>query len=71
MKNVLLKSFTLYIQFSGHAQARHTIQLPFYPKAWRKHPAYDGAFQNAIACAALHAGLSTDVKPSCYSLIAA
>ena len=71
MKNILFKDFTLYIQFHGHEQVKKDIQLPFYPKAWRKHPAYDQAFQNAISNVAMSLGLPPTAKHSCYSLISA
>ncbi len=71
MKNVQFKAFTLYIQFHGHAQVKKDILLPFYAKAWRKHPAYDQKFQNEISNTALSLGLSPVTKPSSYSLIAA
>jgi hypothetical protein len=71
MKNVLFKDFTLRIQFFGHEPIKKDIQLPFYPKAWRKHPAYDQAFRNAICNVALSLGLAPTAKPCCYSLLSA
>jgi hypothetical protein len=71
MKNIQFKNFSLYIQFGGHAPVKHLIKLPFYLKAWRKHPAYDQAFQNAICNVALSLGLAPTAKPCCYSLLSA
>lgn len=71
MKSIQFKTLTLYIQFSGQAPMKRAVSLPFYPKAWRKHPAYDGALNDAISCAALYAGLSTNDKPVAYSLLSA
>ena len=69
MKKVQFKTFTLYIQFFGFEQVKKDIQLPFYPKAWRKHPDYDQAFKNEIANVAMSLGLAPTTKHCCYSLI--
>jgi len=68
MKNIQFKTFTLRIQFHGHQPIKKDVLLPFYPKAWRKHPAYDQKFQNEISNIALSLGLAPTEKPSCYSL---
>jgi hypothetical protein len=70
MKSIQFKTFTLYIQFSGFSQSKKHIHLPFYVKAWRKHPAYDKHLQIAISNAAVSTGLSPSTKPVCYSLLA-
>jgi hypothetical protein len=70
MKSIQFKTFTLYIQFSGFSQSKKYIHLPFYAKAWRKHPAYDQHLQIAISNAAVSTGLSPSDKPVCYSLLA-
>jgi len=69
MKKIQFKKFTLFIRFEYNPEVKKEISLPFYPKAWRKHPLYDSSFEKEIGLIALSFGLPANAKPSYLSLI--
>jgi hypothetical protein len=74
MQKIAFQEYTLYVQFYNNAgsvtaQIMRDVQLPCYPKAWRKHPLYDSAFQAAVASAAESIGLPSSAKIACLSLV--